>query len=104
MRIRPFAASACSLALLVLCSRSAGAVGEPASGAVSPQTVKLPDGPGSVRGMASDASVNAFTGQVTYEVPIELPSAQRGVAPRLALRYNGALGNGPLGIGWSIGQ
>jgi RHS repeat-associated protein len=83
---------------------SAGAVGLPAPGAVSPQTVKLPDGPGSIRGLASDASVSAFTGQVSYEIPIELPGGPGGLAPKLALSYSGALGNGPLGLGWSLGQ
>lgn len=79
-------------------------VGLPAPGAVTPQTVKVPDGPGSVRGLASDASVSSFTGQVAYEIPIELPGGPGGLAPKLALHYNGALGNGPLGIGWSLGQ
>lgn len=83
---------------------SAGAVGAPAPGAVTAQTVKVPDGPASVRGLASDASVSTFTGQVSYEVPIELPGGPGGLSPHLALSYNGALGNGPLGIGWSLGQ
>src|SRR5262245_36699829 len=76
-----------------------GAVGLPAPGAVTAQTVKLPDGPGSVRGLASDARVSSFTGQVSYEIPIELPNGPGGVAPRLALSYSGA-----LGIGWTLGQ
>ena len=82
----------------------ARAVGLPAPGAVTPQTVKLPDGPGSVRGLASDASVSSFTGQVAYEIPIELPGGPGGLGPKLSLSYNGGLGNGPLGIGWTYGQ
>src|SRR5262245_53954977 len=56
-------AAASSLAWLGV-PRIAGAVNGPSPGAVTPQTVKLPDGPGSVRGLASDATVNTFTGQV----------------------------------------
>src|SRR5689334_9815813 len=93
-----------SLVALSSSARLAGAVGQPAPGAVTAQTVKLPDGPGSVRGLANDASVSSFTGQVAYEIPIELPPGPGGLAPKLALAYSGALGNGPLGIGWSFGQ
>jgi RHS repeat-associated protein len=84
--------------------RGAGAIGLPAAGSVTASTVKLPDGPGSVRGLANDAGVSSFTGQVSYEIPIALPGGAGGLAPKLALSYNGALGNGPLGIGWTIGQ
>jgi RHS repeat-associated protein len=92
--------------VLVTCVgiRGAGAVGQPAAGGVTAQTVKVPDSPGSVRGLASDASVSSFTGQVAYQIPIELPGGPGGLAPKLALSYSGALGNGPLGIGWTIGQ
>ena len=85
-------------------AQTAGAVGLPAPGAVTAQTVKVPDGPGSVRGLASDASVSSFTGQVTYSIPIELPGGPGGLAPSLALHYDGALGNGPVGLGWSLGH
>jgi hypothetical protein len=94
---------ACSATLLGG-SRIAGAVGQPAPGAVSAQTVKLPDGPGSVRGLANDAKVSSFTGQVSYEIPVDLPSGPGGLAPKLALSYSGALGNRPHGLGCSHGQ
>ncbi len=83
---------------------SAYALGGPVPGAVSAQTVKLPSMPGSVRGLADDAAVTSFTGQVQYQIPIEVPTAAGGVAPSLALGYNGDLGNGPLGVGWSFSQ
>ena len=91
-------------AMLFAGAGAAGAVGLPAPGAVTPQTVKVPDGPGSVRGLANDAQVSSFTGQVSYEIPIALPAGQVGFGPKLALSYSGALGNGPLGLGWSFGQ
>jgi YD repeat-containing protein len=83
---------------------TAYAVEGPAPGAVSAQTLKLPDGPGSVKGLASDPSVSAFSGQLSYEVPLELPGARRDFRPQLALSYRGDLGNGPLGVGWSMRQ
>jgi RHS repeat-associated protein len=102
MKPKLFAIAALSASLLA--PRAVGAVGLPAPGAVSPQTVKVPDGPGSVRGLANDATVSSFTGQVAYQVPIELPAGPGGLTPKLELSYSGALGNGPLGLGWSLGQ
>jgi RHS repeat-associated protein len=84
--------------------RVAGAVNGPAPGGVTAETVKVPDAPGSVRGLVNDASVSAFTGQVSYQIPIALPGGPGGFAPKLALGYSGALGNGPLGIGWALTQ
>src|SRR5262245_36904284 len=83
---------------------SYAAVGGPLPGAVSAQTVKLPSGPGSVRGLADNAQVSGFTGQVQYAVPIELPAGPGGLTPFLSLGYDGSLGNGPLGVGWQLSQ
>ncbi|HTE49236.1 MAG TPA: FG-GAP-like repeat-containing protein, partial [Kofleriaceae bacterium] len=82
---------------------AARAAGEPPPGAVSAQTVRLPSAPGSVRGLAPDPEVSPFSGQAGYAVPLELPRTARGFAPAVALGYHGELGNGPLGIGWSVG-
>ncbi|HTE53482.1 MAG TPA: FG-GAP-like repeat-containing protein [Kofleriaceae bacterium] len=92
------------LAAALAVPATALAVGGPAPGAVTAETVKLPSGPGSVRGLADDASVSAFTGQVQYGVPIELPAGPGGLAPTLSLGYDGGLGNGPLGVGWELTQ
>lgn len=96
-------ATAAALALLAA-SGTAYALGGPSPGAVSAQTVKLPSGPGSVRGLADDAQVSSFTGQVQYSVPIDLPFGPGGFGPKLALGYAGELGNGPLGVGWGLSQ
>jgi YD repeat-containing protein len=80
----------------------AAALQGPAPGAAAASTIKVPDGPGSVRGLADPATVEVFTGQVGYQIPIDLPTGRAGFGPTLALHYNGALGNGPLGIGWAI--
>src|SRR6476659_1435349 len=70
--------------------------------AASASPIKLPDGPGSVHGLADPATVNVFTGQIGYQVPIDVPAGRAGLAPHVALRYSGALGNGPIGIGWTF--
>ena len=89
-------------ASLLLLPRVAEALEGPAPGAASASTIKLPDGPGSVRGLADPATVNVFTGQVGFQIPISVPSGRAGLTPSLALRYSGALGNGPIGIGWTF--
>src|SRR5438477_4851994 len=77
-----------------LAPTAAFALGGPSPGAATAQTVKLPSGPGSVRGLADNAQVSGFTGQVEYAVPIELPAGPGGIAPALSLGYDGDLGNG----------
>lgn len=94
------------LGVLGLCAMPAQAfaLGGPSPGAATAQTVKLPSGPGSVRGLADNATVSGFTGQVEYAVPIDLPAGPGGLAPSLSLGYDGDLGNGPLGVGWALSQ
>src|SRR5262245_59913484 len=89
-------------ASLLLLPRAAEALEGPSPGAASASTIKLPDGPGSVRGLADPATVNVFTGQVGFQIPIRFPSGRAGLTPSLALRYSGALGNGVIGIGWTF--
>ncbi|WP_158620331.1 MULTISPECIES: FG-GAP-like repeat-containing protein [Corallococcus] len=69
---------------------------------MSAQTLRLPDGPGSVRGLGDDVSVDGFSAQVLYSVPLELPQGIGGFAPALALTYSGELGNGSVGVGWTL--
>jgi YD repeat-containing protein len=99
--IAAVAASAAAWAILAG-SPSAWALDGPAPGAVSANTVKLPDGPASIHGLGDKVSTNLFTAQVGYSVPIDLPSGVGGFGPHLALTYSGELGNGPVGIGWSL--
>jgi len=42
-------------------------------------------------------------GSASYFIPIEVPPGRAGMAPELSLTYNSRAGNGPLGVGWSIG-
>jgi RHS repeat-associated protein len=78
--------------------------GGPAPSAATATKVVAPDGPGSVHGLGDEASVNVFSAQVAYAVPMELPAGRGGFAPALSLTYSGELGNGPVGIGWTLGM
>ena len=95
------AATAAAWAILAG-AQSAWALEGPAPGAVSPNTLKLPDGPASVHGLGDKVSTNLFTAQVGYSVPLELPAGVGGFGPHLAITYSGELGNGPVGIAWSL--
>ncbi|MBI4511048.1 MAG: VCBS repeat-containing protein [Deltaproteobacteria bacterium] len=71
------------------------------SGPLGPTAVTLPSGPGSIEGLADSASPDLFSGQVSYSVPIRVPT-KGGLSPSLSLDYEGTLGNGPIGVGWAL--
>jgi len=48
------------------------------------------------------SSVNP-SGAKCYNVPIEIVSGRQGFQPNISLSYNSQVGNGLLGMGWSIG-
>jgi YD repeat-containing protein len=83
---------------------AAQALQGPTPGAVSPSKLTLPGTPGSIHGLSDDASVAAFSGQLSYALPIDLPRDAGGFEPQLSLIYLGELGNGPMGIGWTLGE
>jgi hypothetical protein len=101
MRLKSFS-NAAAAALLSLVASGAHALDGPSPGALTPSTLKLPSGPASIRGLADDPSVSVFSGEVSYSVPIELPKAAGGFAPAFSLAYDGAHGNGTLGVGFSV--
>lgn len=89
-----------ALALLATGAAANALAAGPAPGSVTANTLKLPSGPGSVRGLPSDPAFDPFSAQVQYEIPIEAPPF--GVTSQVALSYAGTTGNGPVGIGWSL--
>ncbi|MGH8035603.1 MAG: SpvB/TcaC N-terminal domain-containing protein, partial [Lysobacterales bacterium] len=43
------------------------------------------------------------SGNATYRVPILTAPGSGGMAPRISLNYSSKAGNGPMGMGWSLG-
>ena len=69
---------------------------------VSPNTISLPKGPGSIEGLGESFQPTLNTGTAKYGLGIKLPPGAAGHQPSLALSYEGGGGNGPLGYGWSM--
>jgi hypothetical protein len=69
---------------------------------LSPNSISLPTGPGSIEGLGSSFQPMLNTGTPKYRVEIKVPPGSAGHAPNLSLSYEGGTGNGPLGFGWQI--
>jgi RHS repeat-associated protein len=70
---------------------------------VSPASVPLPQGGGAQESIGQDFEVDLATGTGSYSVPFNFPPGPRQVKPDLSLLYSSGYGNGPMGIGWSLG-
>lgn len=70
---------------------------------VSPNTISLPSGPGSVEGLGESFQPMLNTGSARYSVSIALPPGTAGNAPSLTLQYNSGLGFSAIAPGWSYG-
>lgn len=69
---------------------------------VSPNSISLPKGPGSIEGLGESFQPTLNTGTAKYALGLKLPPGTAGHQPSLALSYDGGGGNGPLGYGWSL--
>ena len=87
----------CALLVLVLFAQPALA---DRPGGVTAQTLSLPTGPASLKGLGESFSPNMATGTGSYSVPISLPPGF--VAPSISLNYTGGRGKGVLGQSWSL--
>ena len=69
---------------------------------VSPNTISLPKGPGSIEGLGESFQPTLNTGTAKYALGLKLPPGTAGQTPDLRLVYEGGSGNGPLGFGWQL--
>jgi len=67
------------------------------------QVLSLPKGGGALAGIGETFAPNVQTGTGNLTVPITLPAGRHGFAPSLNLAYSTGAGNGPFGLGWSLG-
>lgn len=71
--------------------------------AFAPTKLTLPDGPGSITGVGENLEFEPHMGQASYAVKIEAPRGYESLPVAVGLRYSAGVGNGPLGLGWSLG-
>jgi hypothetical protein len=69
---------------------------------VSPNTISVPKGPGSIEGLGESFQPTLNTGTAKYSVNLKVPPGTAGHAPTLSLNYESGSGNGPLGFGWQL--
>ena len=67
------------------------------------EILNLPSGGGSVSGAGASFSVDLNTGTLSAALPFTLPRGPNGIVPQISLQYAAALGDGPFGMGWSLG-
>jgi hypothetical protein len=69
---------------------------------VSPNTISVPKGPGSIEGLGEAFQPTLNTGTAKYNIKLATTPGTAGQTPPLALVYEGGSANGPLGFGWSM--
>ena len=57
---------------------------------------------GTIVGKIADELSVTPTGQLTYEIPIRIPTGTGGMEPKLAIVYNGSTRNGLCGVGFDL--
>ena len=70
--------------------------------ALSPQTLKTPSGPASLKGLGESFSADAASGAGSYSVSIEV--APGILAPTVQLSYAGGHGRTEVGAGWRLSR
>ncbi len=68
---------------------------------VSPETISLPSGPGSIEGFGDAFQPMPNSGNSRYLVNIGVPAGTAGNTPEFSLHYDSGMGDGTAGIGWS---
>ena len=65
--------------------------------------ISVPKGGGAIASIGEKFQVSPATGTGSMSVPIAMSPGRGGFGPSLALSYDSGAGNGPFGLGWSIG-
>ena len=65
--------------------------------------ITAPKGGGAIRSIDEKFDVNPATGAGSLSVGLGLSPGRNGFGPALSLGYSTGQGNGPFGIGWSLG-
>jgi RHS repeat-associated protein len=66
-------------------------------------TLSLPKGGGAIRSIGEKFTANPATGTASFSVPVAVTPGRSGFTPEIALHYDSGRGNGPFGLGWSLG-
>lgn len=66
--------------------------------------ISIPQGGGALSGIGEKFSPDLFSGTGNYGVPIAVPPGRNGFQPDLNLGYSSGNGNGPFGLGWTLGS
>jgi RHS repeat-associated protein len=83
--------------------RDAPGAGGNGAASPAPPAVSLPKGGGAIQGIGEKFGAEPATGTGSFTVPFPTSPAREGFAPELALSYDSGSGNGPFGVGWSLG-
>ena len=73
-----------------------------AQGGIRTPDLSLPKGGGAIRGLEPGVRTAGFRGTAQLAISLPLPKA-RALTPELSLAYDSGAGNGPFGIGASVG-
>jgi RHS repeat-associated protein len=73
------------------------------SNAIQIPQISLPKGGGALKGIDEKFEVNAANGTAGFSIPLPITPGRNNFSPSLALSYNSGGGNGPYGLGWSVG-
>ncbi|MER6197682.1 SpvB/TcaC N-terminal domain-containing protein [Streptomyces sp. NPDC001586] len=65
--------------------------------------MSLPKGGGAIKGIGEKFAADPVTGAGALTVPVAATPGRSGFGPDPVLRYDSGAGNGPFGLGWSLG-
>src|SRR5689334_432757 len=69
----------------------------------APPPISMPKSGGSIRGLGESFSTNLINGTASVSVPLAITPGRMGFGPKLSLSYDSGAGNGPFGLGWTLG-